>query len=136
MGASADAIVNVLCSWALGYDERDVDRMASCFTDDATMTLEIPGQATMGPYVGHAEVMRHFTDHHEIQTDQRRHIVANPIVEMMSDESAKTTSLLTLLVTDDDGVRVQATGVYRDHFVVRDGSWQIEQRHLRLDAHY
>jgi hypothetical protein len=131
-----EAIVNVLYSWALGYDEREVDRMAACFSENATMTLEIPGQPTMGPFVGHAEVMRHFTDHHAIQSDQRRHIVVNPIVNVISETSATATSILTLGVNDDDGVRIQATGVYRDRLVALDGVWRIAERHLRLDAHY
>lgn len=130
------AIIDVLGSWALGYDERDVDRMAACFTDDAVMTLEIPGQPTMGPYVGHAEVMKHFTDHHEIQTDQRRHIVVNPIVEMISETAAQTTSILILAVNDEKGVCIQATGVYRDRFAADSGTWRIAERRLRLDAHY
>jgi|GEM_PF-6589899 len=104
-----DAIINVLGSWALGYDEHDLDRLAACFTNDAEMMLEIPGQPTMGPYVGHAKVMKHFTDHHETQTDQRRHIVVNPIVEMISATLAKTTSLLVLAINDDEGIRMQAT---------------------------
>lgn len=131
-----DEINQLLASWALGYDERDVPMMARCFATDATMTLEIPEHPLMGPYVGHAEVMKHFIDHHAIQTDQRRHVVPNVLIEPQSATVARVTSLLVLLVTDQDGVRTQATGVYRDRIEKITGRWQIRERRLRLDAHY
>lgn len=139
MSLSSDdrsAIADVLASWALGYDERDVARMARCFTEDASMVLEIEGAPTMGPFIGHAEVMKHFTDHHEIQTDQRRHVVANPIIDHVDRDEARSASVLVLLVTDEHGQRVQATGVYRDRFVRTADGWRIAERHLRLDGHY
>ena len=105
-------------------------------TADATMTLHIGDAETMGPYVGRDEVMRHFTDHHEIQTDQRRHVVTNVTLERDEPTEARTTSVLTLFVVEGGAVRVQATGVYRDHFVEEDGGWRIRERVLRLDAHY
>lgn len=131
-----DAIENVLTSWALGYDDRLPALMESCFTADATMTLHIGDAETMGPYLGRPEVMKHFTDHHQIQTDQRRHVVTNLIVSDKTEASAKTTSCLTLLVVENGVSRVQATGVYRDSFVLEVDRWRIRERVLRLDAHY
>ncbi len=131
-----NAIENVLASWALGYDERDVPRMANCFTADAVMTMDIGGSEQMGPYEGHAEVMKHFTDHHAIQTDQRRHVTTNVVIDDATATSATVTSYLSLLVTDEGSTRLQATGVYRDQFVVDGGSWKIRRRHLDLDVHY
>ena len=55
--ADRQAIENVLASWALGYDQRERDRMERCFTEDAVMTMVIAGEGTMGPYVGRPEVM-------------------------------------------------------------------------------
>ncbi len=134
--ADRQAISNTLSTWALGYDERDRDLMRRCFSADATMTLEIGDSETMGPYVGRDEVMKHFTDHHEIQTDQRRHVVTNVLVDSETATTAKVISLLTLFVTENGVERVQATGVYRDRFALQDGDWVIEERVLRLDAHY
>jgi ketosteroid isomerase-like protein len=134
--ADRGAIENVLAQWAFGYDERDVARMAKCFTADAVMTMDIGGAEQMGPYEGHAEVMKHFTDHHEIQTDQRRHVTTNVVIDEETDTTASVFSYLSLLVTDGGVTRLQATGVYRDQFVLEDGSWKIRRRHLDLDVHY
>ncbi|HVX21029.1 MAG TPA: nuclear transport factor 2 family protein [Acidimicrobiales bacterium] len=130
------AIENTLAAWALGYDEREPERMAACFTEDAVMTMDIAGDEQMGPFVGHAEVMGLFTEHHGIQTDQRRHVVTNVVIDDPTDEGVPVTSYLTLLVTNDGELRAQATGVYRDVFVERDGRWLISRRHLYLDRHY
>jgi ketosteroid isomerase-like protein len=134
--ADRSAIENVLAAWTVGYDERDVDLMARCFTSDAVMTMDIGGGEKMGPYEGHAEVMKHFTDHHAIQTDQRRHVTTNIFITDETDASASVLSYLTLLVTDKGATRLQATGVYRDSFVLDGESWKIRRRHLDLDVHY
>ena len=134
--ADRSAIENVLASWALGYDERDVPRMAECFTADAVMTMDSGGNEQMGPYEGHAEVMKHFTDHHAIQTDQRRHVTTNVVIDDATESSATVTSYLSLLVTDKGNTRLQATGVYHDQFVLEGTRWKIRRRHLDLDVHY
>ena len=133
--SNRNAIENVLASWAYGYDERDVPRMAECFTQDAVMTMDIGGGQSMGPYNGHAEVMKHFTDHHAIQTDCRRHVTTNVVVQDETENSANVMSYLTLLVTDGGVCRLQATGVYRDQFVLDGAKWKISRRHLDLDVH-
>jgi len=134
--ADRGAIENVLGSWALGYDQRNPDRMARCFTEDATMTLDIGGAETMGPYVGHAEVMKHFTDHHDIQTDQRRHVISNVVIDAETDTQATVFSNLTLIVVEHGTAEVRATGIYRDQFVFTGDCWKIRERLLTLDIHY
>lgn len=130
------AIENTLANWALGYDQREPERMASCFTPDADLEMDIGGAETMGPYVGRDEVMKHFTDHHAIQTDQRRHITTNVVVDEETDDTASVVSCLTLLVVEDNVIRLQASGLYRDRFVLTDGGWKIKHRRIELDLHY
>jgi hypothetical protein len=130
------AIENTLASWALGYDQREPERMERCFTPDAELIMDIEGGEQMGPYIGRAEVMKHFTDHHAIQTDQRRHITTNVVIDAETDDTASVVSCLTLLVTEDNVIRLQASGLYRDQFVRTDAGWQIKQRRIELDIHY
>ena len=130
------AIENTLASWALGYDQREPERMKQCFTPDADLIMDISGAEQMGPYIGRDEVMKHFTDHHEIQTDQRRHITTNVVIDEETDDSASVISYLTLLVTENNVIRLQASGLYRDQFVRTEVGWQIKQRRIELDIHY
>jgi 3-phenylpropionate/cinnamic acid dioxygenase small subunit len=81
-------------------------------------------------------VMKHFTDHHAIQTDQRRHVTTNVVILEETDTTASVASYLTLLVTDGGATRLQAAGVYRDQFVLDGDRWKIRRRHLDLDVHY
>jgi len=138
--ADLTAITHVLARWALGYDEGDEQLMESAFTEDAYMRLEIGreegNKEIMGPYNGRAEVMALFTDHQGLQHDQRRHVTTNVVITDDRGDEASVASYLTLFVNDDNGVRLQATGVYRDEFVKRDGEWRIRERILYLDSHY
>lgn len=134
--AVRSAIEHVLSLWALGYDDRVSEWMEQCFTEDATMTLHIGDAATMGSYVGRAAVLKQFTDHHDVQTDQRRHVVTNVVFEEVGETTARTASCLTLFVVEGEASRTQATGVYRDRFVFDSDRWAIRERVLRLDAHY
>jgi hypothetical protein len=133
-------IEHVLARWALGYDEGDVPMMESCFTEDAQMRMEIGKldgtQDVMGPYVGRAEVMSLFTDHQGEQSDQRRHVTTNLVIADDRGGEASVVSYLSLFVTDENGTRLQATGVYRDEFVEQAGEWRIRERFLHLDSRY
>ncbi|MFZ4516155.1 MAG: nuclear transport factor 2 family protein [Acidimicrobiia bacterium] len=137
--ADREAIENQLMSWALGYDEFDVPRMAHVFAQDAQMIMHIglgDNVEHMGPYVGHDAVMGLFTSHQEEQGDQRRHVTTNVVFENETDSTCDTTCYLTLLVTSNNVLRLQATGVYRDNWIVEDGVWRIKNRDLSLDVHY
>lgn len=137
--ADRRAIENMLMSWAYGYDERDAELMRAAFTHDAVMTMTIgtgEDSETMGPYRGIDEVMSLFTDHHGVQRDQRRHVTSNLVILSESDGTADIASYLTLFVTEEGEVRLQATGVYRDTVVLRGGEWRIQERVLNLDVHY
>jgi 3-phenylpropionate/cinnamic acid dioxygenase small subunit len=133
-------IEQVLARWALGYDEGDAAMMEACFTEDAEMRMEIGKrdgtQDVMGPYVGRAEVMGLFTDHQHQQSDQRRHVISNVVIEDDRRVEASVVSYLSLFVTDEKGTRLQATGVYRDELVEQAGEWRIRKRFLHLDSRY
>lgn len=130
------AIENVLASWALGYDERDPSRMAACFTDDAVMTMDVAGVRRLGPFDGHEQVMGLFTEHQGEQSDQRRHVTTNVVIDEPTADGTPVTSYLALMVTQDGDVRLQATGVYRDLFVNTGTGWKIRRRDLHLDREY
>jgi 3-phenylpropionate/cinnamic acid dioxygenase small subunit len=131
-----DKIMNVLASWTIGYDERDVPRMVDCFTEDAWMDIDIAGLETKGPFVGRDAVIKDMTDHHELEKYITRHVTTNVAIEPQGEDRASVISYLTLFVVDGIETRLHASGVYRDTFVRDDDRWRIKVRRLRLDAHY
>jgi hypothetical protein len=132
-GADAQDALNALYRWALGYDERDIELMRSAFTDDARFVLHPPGGGAPLVFEGIEAVMKLFTDSLAAQTDLRRHVTTNPLVERVGPRTVKVTSNLTLIVIDEGVLRVQSTGIYRDVLVRSRGTWRIRERDLTLD---
>ena len=70
-------IQELLARCAYGYDERDLDLLASCFSEDAQMTLRIAGGDLVGPFKGRSELRKMFENAMNAQEDVRRHVISN-----------------------------------------------------------
>ena len=126
----------MIANWTVGYDERELERMTATFTEDASMEIDISGIETKGPFVGRDAVIKDMTDHWELEKYKTRHVTTNLVIEPVGPEEALVSSYLTLFVIDGPKTTLQATGMYRDRFVLTDEGWRIAYRHLTLDAHY
>lgn len=132
-----EAFENLLGRASWGYDEADPDLIASCFTDDARMALQIGRDgALVGPFDGRAAIRALHADSMAAQTDQRRHNLSNTWVEKESTDAATVISNLTLLSIEDGAVQVLSSGWYRDQFVRREDGWHIADRFVYLDLPY
>jgi hypothetical protein len=128
---------NLLGRASWGYDEADPDLIASCFTEDARMSLRIGRDGDLvGPFEGRAAISALHADSMAAQTDQRRHNLSNVVLVKESPDTASTTSNLTLLSIENCAVRVLSSGWYRDRLVHRDGAWFIADRYVYLDLPY
>lgn len=117
----------------LGLDERDADRIRSSLTEDAETCMVLDGQK-MGPPPGREGIIGYLEEFWRTQTDQRRHVLSNAVVESESADGAVLAFYLTLYATRDRKLRPLATGRYRVHFVARDGSERIRSIELFLDG--
>ena len=71
-------IENLLGKASWGYDEADPDLIASCFAEDARMSLRIGRDGQLvGPFEGRAAIRALHADSIAAQTDQRRHNISN-----------------------------------------------------------
>src|SRR5512139_1255447 len=113
MSARGD-IENTFHRWALAYDEKDLETMSDCFTEDAVMTLRIGDGDLVGPFDGRDAIMGLMSSSLESQTDQRRHITTNIIIRSEDDSKANTESYLTLTAVENGAIRLVATGRYVD----------------------
>lgn len=128
---------NILGKASWGYDEADPDLIASCFTEDARMALQIGRDgALVGPFEGRAAIRALHADSMAAQTDQRRHNLSNTWVEKESADAATVYSNLTLLSIEDGAIAVLSSGWYRDQFVRQGDAWFIADRYLYLDLPY
>lgn len=109
--------------WA--YDERRLELLADCFTEDAVWEGNVIGQIPIGPFVGRDKIMAWLSDFWPHQKDQRRHMLLNTIVEQQTDNAAVTFSYLLLMSSTGDAMSMEAMGFYRTEYRQQDGHWQI-----------
>lgn len=118
--------------WA--YDERQIERLAACFTDDAVWEGDVLGQIKIGPFTGRSAIIKWLSEFWPHQHDQRRHMILNTIVETQTADSATTMSYLLLMSADGKTVKLETTGFYRVQ-LRRDGDiWQIARLTAGFDA--
>lgn len=118
-----------------GYDERRADQLADCFTAEGIWEGSIMGGDQVGPHVGRDTVVSFLTDFWAIQTDQRRHIFTNIIVDDLTDTDAVAHAYLMLTAAADATMNTITTGPYR--LAMRkesDGVWRIARLSAGFDA--
>ena len=117
----------------LGLDEQDAEMIRSTLTEDAETCMFLDGEK-MGPPPGREGIIGYVEEFWKTQTDQRRHVLSNAIVESESPGAAVLAFYLTLYATKDRKLRPVATGRYRVHFVSKDGGERIRSIELVLDG--
>jgi ketosteroid isomerase-like protein len=128
------AIEKLLNTYSLAYDSRDLETMESCFTEGAVFSMQIAGQEPLS-FEGRDTIMKLMTDSMATQTDQRRHINSNLLVND-EDGVVRTTSYLTLVATEGGQIQLLSSGVYRNEIVEDGGALRFRKLHLDLDKSY
>lgn len=136
---SDEAVDRLLCMeriarycWA--YDERRLDALEGCFTDDAIWEGNVLGRIPIGPFVGHVKIGNWLSGFWPHQRDQRRHMLLNTIIEEQTAESVLTLSYLQLLSSDSKRVQLETTGFYRVMHQRAGEQWKISRLTAGFDA--
>lgn len=126
-------IHELLSRAAYSFDEHDLEMLEACFTEDATMLVNIADGSVFGPFDGREAIMGLLKGTLEAQTDTRRHIISNIFFEDAGTDTATAVSQIVLAATESGEIKLITSGIYRD--VVRriDGRWQIADRRLNLE---
>lgn len=129
------AIEDLANRYSLAYDTADLDGIEATFTEDATFSMVIAGgdKLSFGPREAIMKLMR---DSLSSQTDQRRHINTNLIVEGEQDGVTRTKHYLTLVATEDGQINLLSAGVYSSEIVEEGGALRFRSLHLDLDKAY
>jgi hypothetical protein len=117
----------------LGLDEQDAEMIRSTLTEDAETCMILDGEK-MGPPPGREGIVGYLEAFWKTQTDQRRHVLSNAIVESESPGAAVLSFYLTLYATKDRKLRPVATGRYRVGFISKGGREWIRSIELILDG--
>lgn len=96
-----------------GFDERRLDILSDCFTEDATWTASSMGETTVGPFIGKRDVLDWLTRYWEVQRSQRRHVITNVIVSSVSPTIISVAGYLSLYGTRRASSELESVGVYQ-----------------------
>lgn len=130
MSARAE-IETTLYRYAQGFDEDDLDLLASCFTEDAEI------DSGVGEVSGRAAIRAAYQERRDARTavgEQPRHVVTNVRIELDGEAAARSSAYYALILTGADGIRIASAGTYTDELVRTDAGWQIARRRSRGDA--
>jgi 3-phenylpropionate/cinnamic acid dioxygenase small subunit len=127
------AIEDSIYRYAWGYDDDELDLLASAFAEQATLNHAIDGSFVEG-----RETIRAWMDEkREVfrqAGEQPRHMIANVVVEQESETTASSRCYMTMMVTRSDGsVYAHHAGRYFDRYVRVDDRWLFSERLIRVD---
>lgn len=139
--ADIHAIERLLYRLAYGNDERDIDILAGCFTEDATMGGMTRKQQEEGysvePTASREKILRVFSKGWPRMTGRRRHMITNVWIEEDGERQATVNSYVTLFIIRDETLTPVQTLRYRDEVVIDDdGQWKIRNRFALHDLTY
>jgi hypothetical protein len=118
--------------WA--FDERQEEALSECFTESANWQANIMGTSSLGPFKGRSEIVKFMKGYWPNQFDQRRHNIANVIVESQSEETVSILAYLVLMSASAQGLKPVTTGFYKVEMTKLDGTWKIQSLLAGFDS--
>jgi SnoaL-like domain len=122
--------------WA--YDERDREGLGDCFTEDGVWEGQIMGLEPVGPFEGRAAIVEFLTSFWDEQSDQRRHVFTNVVLDDVGRDEATAHAYLILLGSSEASMNALTAGPYRFELVREsgDGVWRLKRLVAGFDAPY
>jgi hypothetical protein len=132
-GSLADRLLvhETLARYAWAYDERRLDVLRDVFTEDGSYVALVPGVEPVGSE-GRERLVPWLAEIMEGQRDQRRHVLANLVIEELTDTHC-VAMCYSILFASDTEARLVAPGFYRAELRKEDGKWRIAQLRNGLD---
>lgn len=129
-GVDRVLIMDRIFRYAWSFDERNLEGIGECFTENGVWEGWIEGTEHVGPFNGRAAIMQFMGDFFPHQVDQRRHVFSNILIDDLTATSAQAHAYLLLMgSTAGDTVPV-TVGPYRFDLIKDDGGvWRLT--HLR-----
>ncbi|MGH9044939.1 MAG: nuclear transport factor 2 family protein [Acidimicrobiales bacterium] len=130
-------IADAYSRYAVGHDEARSDVVGSCFTQDAVFEVS-HGQAE--PFMtlnGRGAICGHVDSVTGRQHDQRRHLIANVLIEALDLEAGTASSLAECIVcVAADGLSVGCSVIYTANSLrEEDGCWRFSYFFIGMDTY-
>jgi 3-phenylpropionate/cinnamic acid dioxygenase small subunit len=126
-----NAIRNLIYRYARGVDDRDMDGVLACFTDDADVALEGAPEGIVDLRSFYAGL---FQEGPGGIGEASTHLMANVLVEVDGDSAHAETQAVAYLLRGDT---VMVRGIRYDDACARTpAGWRIERRRHRAEWQY
>lgn len=123
-------IMDRIFRYAWGFDERNIEGIGECFTEDGIWEGWVMGTEHVGPFNGRGAIQGFMGEFWPNQQDQRRHVFTNVIIDDYTGSSAQAHAYLLLMSSMDAETRPVTVGPYRFDLVKDDDRvWRLS--HLR-----
>jgi hypothetical protein len=126
---------DLVLRYARGIDRKEPERIASVFTEDATLNGDSDGANTGGMAIANG-ILDYHADEREFE--ETMHFVGNQTFDIDEESATGETYCVALHWYTQDGDRMEH-GMYiryEDAFCRESGEWLIEQRDLTIDEDY
>ena len=128
-------IAERIARYGWSYDERDRDALAECFTPDGVWEGLLLGRDRVGPVEGREAIADFLAGFWEEQTDQRRHLFTNVVVDELAVGTASAHAYLLLTAASGGTMTPVTTGPYRFELAREpDGAWRLARLAAGFDA--
>jgi len=122
-----DEVLNLMERYCWTVDHGDYDAWLECFTEDGTFVVR--GERPSGKTVLRAFIQKEVGD----AFSYVRHLIHNPMVEVVSTTEARGRSYFELRGTTVKGSDFEALGSYEDQIVKTGEGWRFKERKARFD---
>lgn len=126
-GMDRALICERIARYCWSYDERRLDLLAGCFTEDAVWEGNVLGRVAIGPFEGRTRIRDWLSEFWPHQHDQRRHMLLNTIVEDQTGDTATTLSYLLLMASTGAVASIESMGFYKVAYRREGGHWFISR---------
>lgn len=118
-------ILDRVFRYAWAFDERRLDALQNCFTENAVWEGNTQGRNPVSPIHGREAICRWLATFWERQSDQRRHMMFDVVVNSQTPESAQVLVSLALTSASAGKLSIVLTSFYRLEVVKVEQRWRI-----------
>jgi hypothetical protein len=135
--AARAQIAEAFFRFGIAHDEARVDVVVTCFTDDVTFEVAQGQAKAFTSFHGREELFDRLTRIIGEQSDQRRHVISNVLVEELDLEAGTASALAFSVVTvAANGLSVGASVIYTANLRREaDGCWRFCYFFIGMDSY-
>jgi hypothetical protein len=129
------AIHELFARYAIAYDERRMDILRDCFTEDGVYQVQM-GTRVLARFEGADQAVAGMGSVMQEQGPaQRRHLMTNVVLRPVGDEDVSAVAYAAVIVMTDGGPTLGAAAVYGATVARIGGVWKFRHVALGMDGY-